>query len=172
LNTITSVKGRDFACAPVALVAYLVNEREEILLLAHPRRGGAWEPVSGGLEEGETILDGVLREIGEELGAAVRARPLGSIHISTFRYDANITHMVAASYLLAYEGGAITPGDDMAGSAVRWWSLAELQANEASILVPPPEQQWLFGRAIELYRLWRESRVALQPPLRDPLPRG
>ena len=47
---------RRFACSPVALLVFIVNDREEVLLLAHPRRGGAWEVVNRALEAGRARL--------------------------------------------------------------------------------------------------------------------
>lgn len=49
-----SGRGRQFACSAVALQAIIVNEQEQILLLASPRRYEAetWQVVSGALEAG------------------------------------------------------------------------------------------------------------------------
>jgi 8-oxo-dGTP pyrophosphatase MutT (NUDIX family) len=63
LPTITSSEGRRFANAPAALLAFIVNEDERILMLSHPNSAGRWEVVNGALEHGETLLDGCLREI-------------------------------------------------------------------------------------------------------------
>ena len=79
---------RRFACAPVAVLALIMNKQEEILLLSHPRREGAWEVVNGALEAGESVLDAALRETREEAGPAVKVRPLGSVHVTAFHYDA------------------------------------------------------------------------------------
>lgn len=103
-------------CRQVVL-AFIVNEAEEILLLAHPERKGAWEVVNGLLESGETILAGALREIREEAGPGLRVRPLGTVHAYTFHYDENVPYMVGLCYLMAYGGGNVEPGDDMYGSA-------------------------------------------------------
>jgi hypothetical protein len=65
-------------------------------------------------------------------------------------------------YLLAYEGGDIKPGDDMAGSEYRWWSLEELASPEVKLLIPPGEK-WLVERAVDLYRMWRREDIANQP---------
>jgi ADP-ribose pyrophosphatase YjhB (NUDIX family) len=151
---ITAANGRQFAGFPAAVLAFIVNADEELLLLAHPRRGDRWEVPNGGLEAGETVLAGVLREVREEAGPQVRVRPLGVVHTSTFPYDRQVRHMISVHYLLAYEGGPVEPGDDMAGSVVRWWSLADLAAGAAPMLVPR-ESPWLFTRARDLYHLWQ-----------------
>jgi ADP-ribose pyrophosphatase YjhB (NUDIX family) len=161
---ITDKKGtRRFACSAVALQAVVVSPEEKTLLLSSPIRNpdGAWQVVSGALEAGETVLEGTLRETQEELGRDIRVRPLGTIHVQTFHYDANVQYMIAIYYLLAYEGGEVCPGDDMHGSLYRWWSLAELAEEKVKIVVPPG-QKWILKRAIELYRLWKEQAWELQ----------
>jgi 8-oxo-dGTP diphosphatase len=160
---ISNIKGtRRFACSAVALQAVVVNSEEKILLLSSPSRNpeGAWQVVSGALEAGETILDGTLREAREELGD-IQVRPLGTIHAQTFHYDDHVQFMIAIYYLLAYEGGEVQPGDDMQDSQYRWWSLAELEDEKISIVVPPG-QIWLLRRAVELHRLWKEQTWELQ----------
>ena len=155
---------RAFAAYPVAVQAIIVNEKEEILLLSSPTRNrdGAWQPVSGALDPGETVLDGTQREVREELGKDIRVRPLGAIHVVSFHYDEQVRHMIAVYYLFAYEGGSILPGDDMAGSDFRWWLLSDLMAGSVKVHIPP-DGKWLYRRAIDLYRLWRDERAPLQP---------
>jgi ADP-ribose pyrophosphatase YjhB (NUDIX family) len=115
---ITNKKGtRNFVCSAVALQGVVVNAEGQILLLSSPTRNpdGAWQVVSGALEAGETVLEGTLREVREELGE-IQVRPLRTIHAQTFHYDENVQYMIAIYYLLAYEGGEVVPGDDMQGS--------------------------------------------------------
>jgi len=46
----------------------LHNKRREYLMLHRtPEKGGFWQPVTGGLEEGETIDECLLRELAEEI---------------------------------------------------------------------------------------------------------
>lgn len=161
--SVTSSTGRTFACSPAAVLVFIINENEQFLLLRHPERAG-WEVVNGALEAQETVLEGVLREVAEEAGPEVRIRPLGSLHIQTFHYDEQVRFMLSLSYLVAYEGGTVTPGDDMRGSLVRWFTLPELTDETLPILVPPA-MRWTFSRAVKLYRLWQEEEIDLQPPL-------
>lgn len=100
----TSVRGRRFACSAAAVVGFIVDELERILLLSSHKRPGAWEVVNGGLEANETLLEGALREIREEVGPQVRVRPLGVIHALTFHYDENVPFMISVDFLFAYEG--------------------------------------------------------------------
>lgn len=152
---------RQFACSPAAVMAFIVNAAGQLLLLAHPQGHGAWEVISGALETGETILAAVLREVGEEIGLQVRVRPLGTVHALTVHYDEKVPYLLSLGYLLAYEGGEVQPGDDMRGSHFRWWSLKELE--DECIQVTVPGQRWLLKRAVELYHLWKDQVVELQP---------
>lgn len=161
---IFSTQERPFATFAAAVQAILVNEQEQILLLSSAPRGrqGIWQIVSGGLEAEETILAGTLREVAEEVGKEVRVRPLGLVHAQSFHYDDAVQYMLGTYYLLAYEGGDIVPGDDMAGSAWRWWSLAELE----EIPLHASTHLWMLHRAVQLYRLWKdEAERPLQPKL-------
>jgi ADP-ribose pyrophosphatase YjhB (NUDIX family) len=160
---ITAANGRrQFACSAAGVLAFIVDDQERILLLSHPRRAGMWEVVNGALEAEETVLVGVLREVREEVGPTARVRPLGTVHTWTFRYDDTVQYMISIGYLLAYEGGAIEPGDDMLGSQYRWWRLEEVAAAHVQLIVPR-DQKWLLGRAIELYRLWKDQQAVLEP---------
>jgi ADP-ribose pyrophosphatase YjhB (NUDIX family) len=162
--TTASPGNRRFATIPVAVQAILVNRTERILLLCSPPGRHGWQVVSGALEAGETVLDGTLREVHEEVGASVRVRPLGAVHVATFCYDRNVRHMLSTHYLFDYQGGEIEPGDDMAGSDYRWWSLAELDQEKP--VFHPSIKRWILGRAVELYRLWRDApEQPLQPVL-------
>ena len=155
---------RPFATTPIAVQAIVINDDEQFLLLNSPRRKQGWQVVSGAIEAGETILEATLREVGEELGEAVRVRPLGLVHAETFHYDEAVRYMASTYYLMVYEGGEVVPGDDMAGSDYRWWTLDELRQDglhfHASLKL------WLMERSVGLYHLWQdEGERPLQPPL-------
>jgi len=160
---ITDSSGRrKFACSAAGLLVFILDEEERILLLSHPERKGEWEVVNGALEADETILEGALRETREEVGKDIRVRPLGIVHAYTFRYDDNVQYMISLCYLMAYEGGPICPGDDMQGSDFKWWNVDTLADDRVRILVPR-DQKWIIGRAIELFRLWKDQEQDLQP---------
>jgi 8-oxo-dGTP diphosphatase len=162
-STIIAKSGRVFNASAVGLVAVIVREDERILMLASPNRPNKWEPPNGAFDGGETILDGLLREIHEEAGERLQVRPLGALHTYTFRYDDSIRYMVSIVYLFAYEGGEVIPGDDMAGSEVLWMSADEATSGLYNIIVPS-EQPWLFQRAVELYRLLKNAPPVNQQP--------
>ena len=155
-----------FETHPAAVVVPIVNRCEELLLLESPRRPGWWEPVNGAVEKEETLLEAALREVREEVGPDLRVRPLGVVHASTFAYDAQVTHMISVTYLMAYVDGVPRPGDDMRGSRFQWATLDEI-ASQALRLVPPFDQAWLRHRTLELFRLWEPATDA---PLQLGLP--
>ena len=156
-SSVVDTSGRRFAYFPVAILIFIVNDKEEILFLSHPKRTGEWEIVKGALEEGETIIEGALRETHEEIGPDVQVRPLGTVHALTVRHDDNVQQVISLFYLMAYEGGQVRPGDDMLGSQFKWWSLEELMDKEVRILVP--SEKWIIKRAIELYHLWQKQGI-------------
>ena len=153
---ITNGKGtRTFDCFPAALLVFVVNDEGRILLLSHPRANGRWEVVNGAMDRGDTVLGGAVRELREEAGESLRARPLGIVHTYTHRYDEAVGDMISICYLFAYEGGKVIPGDDMTGSAVRWASPDEIESGEVEVFVP--RQTWVYRRAVELHRAWRDE---------------
>ena len=157
---ITTTRGRRFACSPAAVLAYVVDAEERILMLSSQRTPGFWEVINGGLEANETLLEGALRELREEAGANLRVRPLGVVHAITFPYDEVAQYMISVNFLFEYLGGPVEPGDDMAGSEYRWWSLDELNAERERLLVPNGKDElWLYERAIQLFRLYRGTEL-------------
>ncbi len=160
--SISSVTGRKFVCSAAATLMFIVDENERFLMLSRPKHPGQWEVVCGAIDAAETILDCVLRETREELGEQVQVRPLGVLHAYTFRFDDNVQYMLGVAYLLAYEGGDMIPGHEMAGSEVHWFRIDEVESGKFDVIVP--QQHWMFRRALELYCLWKDRLpVELQP---------
>jgi ADP-ribose pyrophosphatase YjhB (NUDIX family) len=149
--------GRQFACFPVAILVFLVNEEEELLMLSHPERRDQWEIVKGAVDAGETIQEAAFRETHEEVGPDVRVRSLGTVHTATVWHDECVGPAISVFYLMSYQGGEIKPGDDMSGSQFRWSNLEDMR-NE-SIKMAVPREKWIVRRAIELYRLWKDSEM-------------
>lgn len=159
-----AVPGRRFAAFAAAVVVFVIDDRERLLVLSSPRRPGIWEVVNGAMESGESVLEAALRETREEAGPLVRARPLGAFHVESFDYSPETQKMLSICYLLRYLGGDVQPGDDMQGSAHAWWSLADL-AEHRECCVPPLDRPFIATRALEAFRAWRDQEVDLQPGL-------
>lgn len=155
---LVAANGRRFAGFAAAVLVFIVDPAtRRFLLLSSPakRARPGWEIVNGGLEAGETLLEGVAREVAEEAGADVRLDLLGTVHAWTHHYDAGVPHMLSIAFVATYLGGEVVPGDDMAGSEVRWASLDEIRAlaaDERTGLIP--EEAWLFERALDFFDRW------------------
>ena len=127
---LVAANGRRFAGFAAAVLVFIIDpSTRRFLLLSSPAKRGreGWEIVNGGLEGGETLIDGVTREVAEEAGPAVQLRVLGTVHASTWRYDHLIPHMISTFFVASYLGGEVVPGDDMAGCEARWATLDEVK---------------------------------------------
>jgi ADP-ribose pyrophosphatase YjhB (NUDIX family) len=164
MNPIIKAKsGREFAGHAAGLVALIINKEERFLMLSQPKRAGGWEPVNGAYDAGETVLEGMFREIAEEAGKAVKVRPISAVHISNFRYDDTVSRMLSLIFVFEYLSGEVAPDDDMAGSEVMWMSLKDIQSGKYNIIVLA-QQLWVYERALQFYRLLKDAPdVNLQP---------
>lgn len=158
---------RRFACSAAGVAAFIVKPGEQLLMISAPKTGGRWTVVSGALEPGETLLEGVLREVREELGERARVRPLGVLHAYTYHYDDAVRYAIGICYLLEYLGGDVVPSDDLAGGRARWVGVDEVERGTLDLLLPS-RQPWLVRRSLELYRVLRDAPpVALQPSFEE-----
>ena len=90
----------------------LISKRDHYLLIRNPRRG--WEFPGGQIEEGESLIDGVIREVKEETNADVTITQMAAVY----------SNLTAPSKVLF----------DFVGE----WVSGELQPSEES-----PEVAWL-----------------------------
>lgn len=160
----SSAMSRSFDCFPVAVIVILVNDRDEILLMSHPRRKGLWEVINGSMQAGEDILAACKREMREEIGAAAIAEAVGIVHAFSFHYDVDVQHMLSIAYVMRYVGGEIIPGDDMNESIVQWASIADIENKKLNIIIPA-DCHWIFRRAVDMKNNWRIGEIDLQPTL-------
>jgi len=113
------------------------NKIEYLLLKRTPERNGFWQPVTGGLEEGETREEALRREVIEETGVKKFIRAIGSLYYFEFS-DPNPNQ----EYVYGVE---ISPSEEIV-----------LDRNEHS------EYRWCsFQEALQLLH-WKENKEALR----------
>ena len=99
-------------------VAAVITDDHGRALLIQRRDNHRWEPPGGVLELGETIQDGLRREVREETGLDVEPDPLTGV------YKNMIRGIVALVFRCKITGGTLTTTDETA--AYRWATPAEI----------------------------------------------
>lgn len=129
----TSKTSRRYPDRPILGVGGLIFDQENRILLV--QRGGeplkGWWSLPGGvLETGETLAEGVRREVLEETGLHVEPVQLLTIfeRIIPDAEGRPEYHYVLADYICRVTGGTPCPADDCA--AIRWASQDELPSIE------------------------------------------
>jgi class 3 adenylate cyclase/8-oxo-dGTP pyrophosphatase MutT (NUDIX family) len=158
---VTADGGRAFPCFPAAILGYVINADDEVLLLSHPASKNRWAVISGGMHEGESPAAALVREVSEEAGPHVMIRPVGLVHTYLYRFDSAIPAMLSIDYAATYLGGDVVPGSDMAMSDIRWAGIDEIERGEVSLVVPT--QPWLIRRAVAVHTLLKNEQVNLEP---------
>jgi len=108
----------------VAVGAVITDEKKRVLLVKHhPARGGFWRGKwicpGGKLEVGETIEDGIRREVKEETGLDVElTAPLVPFERIVESQGEVELHVIYIDYLAEKTGGEVRPTSDV-GEA-RW----------------------------------------------------
>jgi ADP-ribose pyrophosphatase YjhB (NUDIX family) len=106
----------------VAIGAFVFDAEDRVLLVerSQPPSAGAWTVPGGKLEPGETLAQGVAREVREETGLVVEVGALACVVESM----GEGYHYVIIDYLARVIGGALAPGGD--ARAVRFVPEPEL----------------------------------------------
>lgn len=63
----------------ISVHCFIINSKKQILLTQrsfNKKRGGKWEETHGGLKAGENSIDGIIRELQEEIGVDVKSSEL------------------------------------------------------------------------------------------------
>lgn len=155
---------REFPLAPLVGVGAVVVDEGRVLLV---RRGteplrGQWSLPGGLLELGESLTDGVIREVREETGLVVEALELIELLDRIHREDERVRyHYVIADYLCHVVGDALQAASD--ADAVRWVERVEWNSHPPRrtlqldpITVRVIEMGWQRAQALEAER--REGR--------------
>ncbi len=125
--------GATEAMISVGVGAVVTDDDGRILLVKHvPMRGdfwgGQWMVPGGGLEVGETLEEGVAREVEEETNLQVEVlRHVSTLDRIVKEGDEVKIHVVYVDFLVRPVGGELRPGSDV-GTA-RWFSRDEIEAH-------------------------------------------
>lgn len=102
----------------VSVAGVVVDDQGRALIIRR-RDNGQWEPPGGVLEHGETIEDGLRREVYEETGLKIEPGPLTGVY-QNMRH-----HIIALVFLCRPIGGHLTENEEAAG--FRWASPVEIR---------------------------------------------
>ncbi|HEV2489318.1 MAG TPA: NUDIX hydrolase [Candidatus Acidoferrales bacterium] len=131
---------REYPSRPVVGVGGVVIADDRALLIrrGHAPLEGQWSIPGGTLEVGETIAEGIARELAEETGIQVRVLDLIEVFERIFRdKDGRVQyHFVIVDYLCEMMGGTARAGGDVVDVAwAREAELAQFGLTEAAMRV-------------------------------------
>lgn len=88
----------------VALIVFVNNEGMILLNRRADASSEMWECIGGGIEEGESALDAIKREVREEVGYNLDERVDALTHLNTFEYENGMTRATVYAFEASYPG--------------------------------------------------------------------
>jgi len=123
-----AVTSRENPERPIVGVGAVIIDKDRVLLVrrGHAPMKGEWSLPGGALEVGETLADGVKREVQEETGLEVEPLAMVDVLDRIARDEAGRVqfHYVLVDYLCRVTGGSEACASDAVG--LRWAAMDEL----------------------------------------------
>ncbi len=125
--------GANKATISVGVGAVVLDDGGQILLVKHVPKagdfwGGQWMVPGGGLEVGETLEEGIAREVEEETNLKVEVvRHVSTLDRIVREGDEVKLHVVYVDFLVRPVGGDLRPSSDV--GAARWFSRDEIRVH-------------------------------------------
>jgi len=142
---------REFPQASLIGVGAVIVQDGRVLLVQRGRdpMKGQWTLPGGVLEVGESLVEGVAREVREETGLEIEVLELVELLDRIHREDGRVRfHYVIADYLCRVTGGELHAASD--ADAVRWIERAEWNSHSALKIDPITtrviEEGWQMAR--------------------------
>lgn len=123
---------REYPAAPIVGLGAVVWHQGKVLMVqrGRPPRAGIWSLPGGAQLLGETVEEGIHREIREETGVEIKLLGLLDV-INSVQRDADgkvLYHYTIIDYAACYTGGQLQAGDDAADAA--WFAPEALAGME------------------------------------------
>lgn len=121
--------------AAAATVAIIVNERNELLCIRRGREPakGTLDLPGGFVDPGESITDGLLREVREELGAEIASYEFLFSFANLYPFSGHRVHTADAFFRCRLVDASVaSPHDDAA--AMLWIPLAQVRPSDFGLL--------------------------------------
>jgi 8-oxo-dGTP diphosphatase len=128
----------------VAAGGVVINDKNEILLVKNPNKG--WEYPGGIVEIGETVPQGLIREINEESGVDVEIIDIIGIYSNTKKkkgYNGveEVPTIVNIDFICKYVSGELAISEE--SSEVKWFS------KEEALKIINSKLQYRFRKALD-----------------------
>ena len=137
---------------PISVLVVIHTPDLQVLLLERAKHPGFWQSVTGSQEDGETLIETALREVGEETGIGASADQILPWNISSqfeifvewrHRYAPGVTHNVEHVFSLRVPAATqvkIAPDEHIASRWLPWREAAAAcfsWSNRDAILMLP-----------------------------------